>query len=125
MIKEIGIDETYEYMKALHYSIKWIIIKILKEGPLSSIEIHQKLNKIIKDNKEKEDLSQNLCDGRDGKRLKKCSLYYHLRELESVNIIKLEGYRASEQGKAPEKIWKLNIEKLIINFKELKIKKEN
>jgi hypothetical protein len=48
--------------------------------------------------------------------LKKPSLYYHLRELEEVGIIELAKFKPSPEKRAPEKVWKLNVEKLTINF---------
>ncbi len=57
-----------------------------------------------------------MCGKGDFTGLKKPSLYYHLRELESVGIIKAD-YKPSETKRAPEKVWKLNMEKLTINLK--------
>lgn len=48
--------------------------------------------------------------------LQKPTLYYHLRELESVGIIKSENKPSGGIG-APEKFWKLNMKKLTINLK--------
>ena len=117
MTKEIDISEMMTYARALHCGIRWQIIDILKNGSKSSDEIFQ----ILKETSEKMPENPKECQGkcRDDtvKDLKKHSLYYHLRELEKVGIIELDEYKPSKEGRAPEKVWKLNIEKLTINFK--------
>ncbi len=116
MTKEITLNEIEKYIKALHCHIRWVIIDYLKEEPKSSEEIF----KFLKDINENLDSDENQCSGlcgkADFKNLKKPSLYYHLRELESVGII-LSDYKPSESKRAPEKVWKLNLEKLTINLK--------
>jgi len=116
MTKEITLNEIEKYIKALHCHIRWVIIDYLKEDPKSSEEIF----KYLKDMNENLDSDENRCKGLCGKgdfkNLKKPSLYYHLRELESVGIIQSD-YQPSESKRAPEKIWKLNMEKLTINLK--------
>jgi DNA-binding PadR family transcriptional regulator len=57
-----------------------------------------------------------MCGKGDFKDLKKPTLYYHLRELESVGIITAD-YKPSERKRAPEKVWRLDMEKLTFNFK--------
>ena len=117
LTKEIDISEMMKYARALHCGIRWKIIEILKEGSKSSDEIF----KIINDNRDNMPQNPKECKGQCNndiaKDLKKPSLYYHLRELESVGIIELDEYKPSKEGRAPEKVWKLNIEKLTINFK--------
>ncbi|MBY9005606.1 MAG: hypothetical protein KGD63_02510 [Candidatus Lokiarchaeota archaeon] len=117
MTKEIDVSEMMIYAKALHCGIRWQIIEILREGSKSSDEIFQILNKkkenMLKNPKE----CQGKCRDDTVKELNKPSLYYHLRELEKVEIIELDEYKPSKGGRAPEKVWKLSIEKLTINFK--------
>lgn len=116
-MKEIDLSDIELYAKALHCPIRWDIIETLKSGPKSSKEIFHLLKK--------RDVSQNFnnnhcrgkCIDNTYPDLKKHSLYYHLRELEGVNIITLDEYKPSDEGRAPEKVWKLNLDKLIINFR--------
>jgi len=117
LTKEIDLSEIANYAKALHCGIRWKIIEILKEGSKSSDEIFiiLKRQKIPQDDNPKE--CQGKCKEHTYENLKKPSLYYHLRELEKVGIIELDEYISSKEGRAPEKVWKLNINKLIINFK--------
>ncbi|MBY9003067.1 MAG: helix-turn-helix transcriptional regulator [Candidatus Lokiarchaeota archaeon] len=114
-MKEIGLDDIGEYIKALHCGIRWEIIDFLNAGPKSSDEIFQ----YLKDFREKVHSNTANCKGncqKDFKKdIKKQNIYYHLRELEKVGIIVLDEYKPSER--APEKVWKLNYDKLIINFK--------
>ena len=115
MTKEIDLSEIESYVKALHCGIRWKIIEILQNGPKSSDEIFQ----FLTENSSFPDRNPEKCHGQCGQdfyeNLKKPSLYYHLRELESVGIIELEEFKPS--SRAPEKVWKLNMDKLIINFK--------
>lgn len=117
MTKEIDISEIANYVKALHCGIRWKLIEILQDGPKSSDEIFQILTEsnLSSDNNPKE--CQGRCNQDSYEDLKKPSFYYHLRELEKVGIIELDKYQPSKEGRAPEKVWKLNIDKLIINFK--------
>ncbi|MHA2282851.1 MAG: hypothetical protein ACXAC5_18575 [Promethearchaeota archaeon] len=116
MTKEITLNEIEKYIKALHCQIRWVILDYLKEGPKSSDEIFRYLI----NTKENPDPDENQCKGMCGrgdfKNLKKPSLYYHLRELESVDIIQSD-YKPSESKRAPEKVWKLNMDKLTIILK--------
>ena len=116
MAKEINLENIGRYIKALHCHIRWVLIDILKDGPKSSDEIYTFLKNV---DKEVDDgnICRRMCNKGDFKDLKKASLYYHLRELERVGIIEAE-YQPSESGRAPEKVWKLNLEKLVINFKD-------
>jgi DNA-binding transcriptional ArsR family regulator len=45
------------------------------------------------------------------------NLYYHLSELQDAGIIEVAGYR-EEGGGAPEKVWKLALDKIIIHLKK-------
>ena len=122
MAKEIGLSEIGDYVKALHCDIRWAIIEILREGPLSSEEIRKRivsgseeLEIFLKDRHD--DNCQGNCKCGFKERFKKTALYYHLSALEDVGIIKLSSYKPSKHKKAPEKVWKLNMEKLTIKFK--------
>ncbi|MFX1566837.1 MAG: hypothetical protein ACFFCV_00560 [Promethearchaeota archaeon] len=115
MTKEIDLENIETYIKALHCPIRWVIIDILGDGPKSSDEIFNHL-KSVSENNNGNNQCHGMCGKGDFKDLKKPSLYYHLRELESVGIIESD-YRPSESKRAPEKVWKLNMEKLTINLK--------
>ena len=115
MTKEIDLENIGTYIKALHCHIRWVLIDILRDGPKSSEEIFNHL-KSVNENIDGDIHCHGMCGKVDFKDLKKPSLYYHLRELESVGIIKAD-YKPSESKRAPEKIWKLNVEKLTINLK--------
>ena len=116
-MKEIDLTEIEEYIKALHCDIRWIIIEFLRMGPKSSDEIFQYLTNESDKLKDKIKNCKGKCNGTIKKKFNKPALYYHLRELERVGIIKLDEFKPSESGRAPEKVWKLSIEKLIINLK--------
>ena len=116
-MKEIDLSEISNYVKALHCEIRWRIIEILRKGSMSSDGIF----KILTKNKDEILNNPKECHGKCKEdtviKLKKPSLYYHLRELEKVGIIELDEYKPSKDNRAPEKVWKLNMDKLIINFK--------
>ena len=116
-MKEIDLSDIGLYMKALHCSIRWDIIEALREGPKSSDEILAYLDEKAKNINENMENCKGTCEAKGMKKLNKPSLYYHLRELESVGIIQLEEYVPSEHKRAPKKIWKLNLDKLTINFR--------
>jgi len=42
-------------------------------------------------------------------------LYYHLGELEKMNIIQMAGYRDTGRGGAPEKMWRASIKKIVVD----------
>ncbi|TFG09106.1 MAG: hypothetical protein EU539_00275 [Promethearchaeota archaeon] len=106
-----------DYIKALHCDVRWIIIDILKDGPKTSNEIFKALEKYEEDIKNKTPKNcKHLCLKGKGRDIQKPTLYYHLRELESVGIIEVAKTKPSKKKKAPIKVWKLNIEKLTINF---------
>ncbi|MFX1385203.1 MAG: hypothetical protein ACFFBP_22545 [Promethearchaeota archaeon] len=115
MTREINLENIGDYIKALHCEIRWVLIDILRDGPKSSDEIFKHL-KSVSENRNHEVKCHGMCGKGDFKDLKKPSLYYHLRELESVGIIKAD-YKPSDSNRAPEKVWKLNMEKLTINLK--------
>jgi DNA-binding transcriptional ArsR family regulator len=98
MTKEIGIylNEINEYSRALHCPTRWKIIHFLGEDERSTGEIREYLE------------GSNHSTGEQ-------NLYYHLSELSSVGIIELARYR-EEGGGAPEKVWKLSVEKITINL---------
>lgn len=115
MTKEIDLENIGIYVKALHCQIRWVLIDILREGPKSSDEIFSHLRNVsAKPGIEPQ--CHGMCGKGDFKDLKKPALYYHLRELESVGIIEAD-FSPSENKRAPEKIWKLNVDKLVFNFK--------
>lgn len=116
-MKEIDLSEIGDYVRALHCEIRWKIIEYLRDGPKSSDEIFNHLVELREKISEEMNNCKGECNNKIKKDLKKPTLYYHLRELESVSIIKLDEYKPSEQKRAPEKVWKLNLEKLIINLK--------
>ncbi|MFX1274750.1 MAG: hypothetical protein ACFFBP_18415 [Promethearchaeota archaeon] len=117
MTKEIDVSEMMIYARALHCGIRWRIIEVLRDGSKSSDEIFNLLNETKEIMPENPKECHGQCQNDITKDLKKPSLYYHLRELEKVGIIELDEYKPSKEGRAPEKVWKLNIEKLTINFK--------
>lgn len=115
MTKEIDIKDIGKYLKALHCSIRWDIIEILRNGPKSSEVIFNLLTEEVNTIKRQDDQEcEGICLRGKGRDIKISTLYYHLRELESVKII--ESTLKKKKG-APEKVWKLNIEKLSINLK--------
>ena len=114
MTKEIDIRDVGKYLKALHCSIRWDIIEILRNGPKSSEVIFNLLTEKVNTTKEQDDQEcEGICLQGKGRDIQKPTLYYHLRELESVKII--ESTLKKKKG-APEKVWKLNIKKLAINL---------
>jgi hypothetical protein len=115
MTKEIDLENIGKYIKALHCQIRWVLIDILRDGPKSSMEIYEHL-KNVSENIDNNNQCHGMCGKGDFKNLQKPKLYYHLRELESVGIIKAD-YKPSESKRAPEKVWRLNLEKLTINLK--------
>ena len=90
-------NKLQKYVRALHCPIRWTIIRLIGNEAKSTREIFDSLTET-------------------GDKLSKSGLYYHLSELEEAGIIKLAEYREVGGG-APEKVWKLNMDKLVINFK--------
>lgn len=62
-----------KYFRALHCSIRWVMIRHLVDKELSTSEIYELLEK-------------------SGEGISKSTLYYHLSELEEAGIIGLAGY---------------------------------
>jgi len=116
-MKEIDLSEIEDYVRALHCGIRWKIIEYLRDGPKSSDEIFNHLMELREKVAEDMRNCKGECNHVMKRELKKPTLYYHLRELESVGIITLEEYKPSEQKRAPEKVWKLSMKKLTINLK--------
>ncbi len=114
-MKEINLDDIGDYIRALHCGIRWQIIDFLKDAPKSSEEIFLYLKELRKKIKIDKTQCKGGCHNEFKNEIKKQNVYYHLRELEKVGIIILEDYKPSER--APEKVWKLNLEKIIIKFK--------
>jgi len=117
MTKEIDLSEIEDFIKALHCDVRWVIIDILKNGEKSSDEIYSFLKEYEEEIKNRKNQNcKGVCLRGKGRDIQKPTLWYHLRELESVGIIEVAKTKPSEHGRAPEKVWKLNIEKLTINF---------
>ncbi len=83
------------FVRALRFPTRWLIIEFIGEGNRSSNEIHDYLAK-------------------KGEELTKSGLYYHLSELKSANIIETAKY--IERSGAPEKVWKLKTKKIVIDL---------
>lgn len=96
--KEISLGEIQQYARALHCPTRWKIISYMSEHNRSTSEIERYLKN-------------------EHYPIEKPNLYYHLSELSSVGIIEVAEYR-EEGGGAPEKVWKLTIERLVINLLE-------
>jgi len=123
MKKEIGLDDIQVYIKALHCPIRWDIIKILGEKPKTSEQIYRILKKAQKlENESLESQQEESCNGMclhaNHKSLKKPTLYYHLRELESAGIIEGKKLIDEKGNKLKKKQWKLTVKSLTINLKE-------
>jgi hypothetical protein len=114
-MKEIDLENIGTYIKALHCQIRWVLIDILGDGPKTSSEIFNHLKNVSK-KADPNNQCHGMCSKGNFTNLQIETLYYHLRELESVGIIKSDNKPRKERG-APEKIWKLNMEKLTINLK--------
>ncbi|MCD6481980.1 MAG: winged helix-turn-helix transcriptional regulator [Thermoplasmata archaeon] len=89
------------YLRALRFRTRWMIIEYIGHGKKSTEEIYNYLLK-------------------KGEKLTKSGLYYHLSELKSAGIIEIAGY--IERGGAPEKVWKLKTKKIVIDLLEQKHK---
>lgn len=96
--KEIGLTEITKYARALHCPTRWRIIELLSAGPAATSKIASRIK-------------------RGGRGMGRPNLYYHLSELQEAGIIEVAEYREEGRG-APEKVWRLAIDKLIINLKE-------
>lgn len=93
---QITLDEINQYSRALHCPTRWKIIHFLGDEEKSTGEIREHLEESCHSTGEQ-------------------NLYYHISELSSAGIIELARYR-EEGGGAPEKVWKLSVEKITINL---------
>ncbi|MGQ9478384.1 MAG: ArsR/SmtB family transcription factor [Candidatus Bipolaricaulia bacterium] len=96
--REIRLNEVAKYARALHCPTRWRIIELLSAGPAATSELASRLK-------------------RGGRGMGRPNLYYHLSALQEAGIIEVAEYR-EQGGGAPEKVWKLALDKLIINLKE-------
>ena len=91
-------SKFYRYFRALHCPTRWTIIHIIGEEEKGSGEILEELEE-------------------HGESLARSSLYYHLSELESADIIEMATYREAGGG-APEKVWKLKMREIRVDLLE-------
>jgi len=96
--KEIGLQEIAAYARALHCPARWRIIELLRDGPASTSRIIELLQ-------------------HEGAMRGRPNLYYHLSELQKAGIIEVAEYR-EEGGGAPEKVWRLALDRITINLRE-------
>ncbi len=122
-IELFDISEFAKFSKALHCPSRWVVVDILRSGPKSSDEIYTIMQEQIEGRDKSPDNIEKLKDNCNGeckhemkKMLSKPSFYYHLRELESAGIIEFHEFKPSASKKAPEKVWKLKIEKFFIKM---------
>ncbi len=85
-----------KYIRALHCPTRWMIIEFIGKGKKSTKEIYEYLQS-------------------SGEHITLSALYYHLSELKGVGILELAEYK-EEGGGAPEKIWKLKKNKIVIEL---------
>lgn len=85
-----------KFIRALHCDTRWQIIRFIGHKSKSTKEIYDFILK-------------------NGENLSMSSLYYHLSELKSAEIIEVVSYK-EEGGGAPEKIWKLKKKKIEIDL---------
>jgi ArsR family transcriptional regulator, cadmium/lead-responsive transcriptional repressor len=86
------------YVRALRFPTRWMIIDLIGEGSKSTKDIHEHLNNC-------------------GEELSMSGLYYHLSELKNADIIEVAQY-LEKGGGAPEKVWKLKTKKIVIDLLE-------
>ena len=115
-MKEIDISEFTSFAKALHCPNRWKIVDCLRTGPKSSDELFEFLKEARKQMKECSEKGNGACQDQNLKALNKPAFYYHLRALEDAGIIALHEYRPTENRKAPEKVWKLKIDKFFVKY---------
>ncbi len=84
------------FVRALRFPTRWLIIEYIGEGSRSTKEIYDHLIE-------------------KGEQLTKSGLYYHLSELKNADIIEVAEY-IEEGGGAPEKVWKLKTKKIVIDL---------
>ncbi len=85
------------FVKALRFPTRWLIIECIGDGKKSTGEIYRYLLE-------------------KGEKITKSGLYYHLSELKNAGIIEVAEY--IERGGAPEKVWKLKARKIVIDLLE-------
>ncbi|MBD3214563.1 MAG: helix-turn-helix domain-containing protein [Candidatus Lokiarchaeota archaeon] len=117
MTKEIDLNDIETYIKALHCPIRWDIIKIIKDEPKTSEEIYNTLKHAHNDKVAKNNNCEGLCLHAHHKKLKKPTLYYHLRELENAGLIEGKKLIVESGIISKEKQWELIIKTLKIDFK--------
>jgi DNA-binding transcriptional ArsR family regulator len=92
------IQTLQRYFKALHCPLRWDIIAIIGHGEKGTNDIYKELHE-------------------RGESLAKSSLYYHLSELRSADIIEVADYK-EEGGGAPEKLWGLKTTEITLDLLE-------
>ncbi len=95
-------DTSVSILNAL-VGIRWLILRVIGDKEMTTSNI---LSQIIQ---------------QYGLAIPRSLLYYHLSELERMNIIEMTGYKETGKGGAPEKTWKLKIKKIIIDIVSGKI----
>lgn len=90
--------KLHNFVKALRFPTRWLIVRYIGNGSKSTKEIHKYLLK-------------------KGEQLTRSGLYYHLSELKIAGIIEVAEY-IEEGGGAPEKVWKLKTRKIVIDLLE-------
>ncbi|MCR4405024.1 MAG: winged helix-turn-helix domain-containing protein [Candidatus Acetothermia bacterium] len=96
--REIGLSEIAKYARALHCPTRWRIIEFLAHSPAATSEIASRLK-------------------RRGRGIGRPNLYYHLSALQDAGIIEVAEYR-EQGGGAPEKVWRLAIDKITLKLRE-------
>jgi len=86
------------FVRALRFPTRWLIIEYIGESSRSTKEIYDHLVE-------------------RGEQITKSGLYYHLSELKNAGIIEVAEY-IEEGGGAPEKVWKLKTKKIVIDLLE-------
>jgi DNA-binding transcriptional ArsR family regulator len=84
------------FVRALRFPTRWLIIEYIGEGSKSTKEIYDYLIE-------------------RGEQLTKSGLYYHLSELKNAGIIEVAGY-IEDGGGAPEKVWRLKTRRIVIDL---------
>lgn len=87
-----------DVLRVLACGPRLAIAKILARGEKSTGEIYDELVKNY------------------GLAMPRSLLYYHLDALEKAGVIETTGYRETEKGGAPEKVWRLKLRRIIIDL---------
>jgi len=95
---EPWMTEIAQIFKVLSCGPRWAIIKILSTGEKTTGEIFDEL------------VSKYAMN------MPRSLLYYHLDALEKAGIVEAIGYRETEKGGAPEKVWRLRIRRIVIDI---------